>query len=328
MRALPPASVFTVAEAHTLGWTHSALRHAVSAGRLRRVRRGVYTSLDVITPIAMAVGAVRSVAGAVISHCSAVLLHGLPLLHQPPARPDLTVPPDGTGDTTRARLHRATLLPGEVELIDGVPVTTVARTLIDLARRVSVGAAVVTIDAALNRSLVTYEELLEVIDRCRGWPNIRRAARAVQLSDPAAESPLESVSRLVIVLRLSLPRPRTQAIILDENGSFVGRCDFYWDHVGVFGEADGRSKYDGRDVLTGEKLRQEDLENLGLVGVRWGWRDLRYDQPRLRRRIENAFERGRLRDASGLPRKWSVGNPISNQTRGKAEHQQPDPGKS
>ncbi len=285
-----------------------------------RLRHGVFTADLAPDPVLAARAAASTCAGSVVSVRSAALPHGLPLLHRPPARPELTVPPHGTGDASHPRLHRATLFPGDVQVVDGVPVTTVPRTLIDLARTVSVGAAAVSIDAAFNRSLVTSEEPAEVIDRCTGWPNIRRAARAVRLSDPAAESPLESVSRLVIVLRLSLPRPRPQAIILDENGSCVGRCDFYWDQVGVFGEADGRSRYEGGpEVLTGEKHRQEDLENLGLVGVRWGWRDVRYDQPRLRRRIENAFERGRLRDASGLPRKWSVRRPKGDQIRGKAE---------
>ncbi len=91
----------------------------------------------------------------------------------------------------------------------------------------------------------------------------------------------------------------------------VGRCDFYWDEPGVFGEADGRSKYDSRDVLTAEKERQEDLERLGLVSVRWGWSAIRFNPRAFAIRVLSAFERGRLRDRSGFPRNWSVDPPVT-----------------
>jgi hypothetical protein len=72
------------------------------------------------------------------------------------------------------------------------------------------------------------------------------------------------------------------------------------------GEADGRSKYDGRSVLMAEKERQEDFEDLTLVVVRWGWKHVTRQRHVLRRRIENGFERGRLRDRSGFPRLWTL----------------------
>ena len=94
--------------------------------------------------------------------------------------------------------------------------------------------------------------------------------------------------------------------IFDVAGIFRGRCDFYWDEFGVVGEADGRDKYDGRDVLWDEKERQEDLERLGIVVVRWGWTVATRRAQELRRRLTDGFERGRLRDRSGSPRKWSI----------------------
>jgi hypothetical protein len=277
------------------------LRHGHFAG----ADAGADADLD---PVLCARAATKACRGSVISHRSGVLTHTLPLLERPPDRPDLTVPPRRTGDVAGALLHRAALAPEDVVIIEGAPVTTVARTLIDLARMVPVGAAVVSIDAALQRGLVSKAELLHVLDRCARWPNARRAARAVELSDGLAESPLESVSRLVM-RRLRLPPPRPQRWIRDDGGLIVARCDFYWDEPGVFGEADGRTKYASREVLTDEKDRQEQLEDLGLVAVRWGWTDVRYRQPLLAARINSAFERGRLRDRSGFPRKWSVVDP-------------------
>ncbi len=119
-------------------------------------------------------------------------------------------------------------------------------------------------------------------------------------ADGRAESPLESVSRLVLRW-LALPTPDLQTTLCDRNGVFLGRADFYWDEFGVAGEADGRLKYEDRDVLTAEKLRQEALEDPGVAIVRWGWRDAQYRPRPLGDRIVQAFERGRRRDRSGFP---------------------------
>jgi hypothetical protein len=160
-------------------------------------------------------------------------------------------------------------------------------------------------DAALNRGSVTLSELEDVVLRCWNWPRIARAAKALRLVDPRAESPLESVSRVVLGW-LQLPAPRTQVEIYDDFGHFVARVDLYWDRFGVVGEADGRAKYDDRSVLVQEKLRQEELEQLGLVVVRWGWSEAVYQRAALRARCLRAFERAEGRDRSGFRGLWSV----------------------
>jgi hypothetical protein len=328
MRSLPDKPVFTRADARAAGWSDPAFTRAVRAGRILRVRHNRFAAAASLDPVLAARAAALDCAGSVISHESAALFHGLPLLNPPPRRPRLTVQPEQTGDVAGALLHRAAFLAEDVTIVDGAPVLNAARTVVDLARTLPIAASVVTADAALHAGLVTAEQLRAVLARCSLWPGVRRAVRAIALADAAAESPLESVSRLVIVHRLALPVPHPQAIVRDEYGVVVGRCDFYWDEFGVFGEADGRSKYDDRDVLTDEKTRHEELEDLGLEGVRWRWRDVRSDQARLRRRILNAFERGRRRDASSFPRRWSVDAPESERQRGEPRRNRADPGKT
>jgi hypothetical protein len=305
MQTLPTATVFSRADARACGWSDSALGGAIQSGRVVRLRRDQFTCVDLRDdPRAAAIAAVRSCSGSVISHRSAALMHGLPLLQPPPVRSDLTVQPRRTGDVRGALLHRASLRERDVVEIDGVPVTAAARTLVDLARTVSLAAAVVTTDAALHNAMVDQEALDDVMRMCRRWPRIRKARPVLALADARSESPLESFSRLVI-WKLRPPAPDLQAVICHREGWVIGRADFYWDEFGVVGEADGRSKYDDRDVLTAEKTRQEDLENPGVVVVRWGWIDAKNPHV-LIRRLENAFERGRRRDASGFPRQWSV----------------------
>jgi hypothetical protein len=306
MRPIPSAAVFSRAEARACGWSDAALTRAVRSGRVLRLKHDQFTAPENRDdPRVAAAAAARSCRHSVVSHRSAALIHDLPLLHPPPLRPDLTITPCATGDVAGALLHRATLHPEEVIEIDGVPVTTVARTLIDIGRCTSTAAAVVTLDAALHRRLVDAHDLEEVIRACRRWPRVRRAKLALAVADARAESPLESFSRLVLRW-LKLPTPDLQPTLYDENGVLLGRTDFYWDEFGVVGEADGREKYDRRDVLTDEKLRQEDLANAGVEVVRWGWADARYRPRYLGERIARGFERGRRRDRSGFPRQWSV----------------------
>ena len=117
--------------------------------------------------------------------------------------------PRQTGDVAGALLHRASLSPDDVVMIGAAAVTSVARTLVDLARTLPVDSALVPIDAALHRRLVDRAALEAVLARCANWPNARRAARAIPLADGRSESPLETVSRLVLP-RLGLPVPQPQ----------------------------------------------------------------------------------------------------------------------
>ena len=316
MRPLPHPEVFDRSEALRAGWTDSALRHAVRSGRIRRIRSGRFSptattpddprAAALLNARLAAIAAQRACRGSVLSHASAAIVHGLPLLGTVPIPPTVTVPPNGTGDLVRASLHRATLDDRDVVVRDGVPVTSVARTLVDLGRSSSTASAVAVADAALHGGMVTGSELDAVVIRCWNWPGIRRAIRAIDLADGRAESPLESVSRLVIRW-LRLPQPVLQQSVGDENGRFVGRLDFYWDALGVGGEADGRLKYRELGLsLVGEKERQEQLEEAGLVIVRWGWTDPTTRPNRLRTRITSAFARAAALRRSGSPRNWSL----------------------
>lgn len=306
MRTTPPAPVFSRADARACGWSDAALTRAVRSGRVLRLRHDQFSEPEHgHDPRIVAAAAARACRRSVVSHRSAALFHDLPLLRPAPSRPDLTISPRATGDVAGALLHRATLRADDVVDIGGVPVTSVPRTLIDLGRSLPMPAAVVTIDAAANRGLVDAVALEQIARGCRNWPGIRRAKRALAAADGRSESPLETVSRLVIAW-LGLPMPDLQTRVHDDLGMFMGRLDFYWPGPGVAGEADGQGKYDSRTALLEEKRRQERMEALGLVVVRWDWNEVTRYPHLLRDRIKSAFERGHHRDQSGFPRAWSV----------------------
>jgi Transcriptional regulator, AbiEi antitoxin len=305
MRPIPPCPVFSRTDLRAHGWSDSAIARAVAAGRLVRLRRDQFSVVEA-NPMLAAIAAARACTGSVISHRSAAPFYDVPLYQSAPVVPDLTVQPGCTGDVVGALLHRATLRPEDVADIDGSPVTSPVRTIFDLARHLRLYPAVVALDFALHENLTNRAELADMIARYSNWPRVRRARRALALADERSESVLESVSRLVMI-RLRIPTPRPQARVYDAAGELCGRVDFYWDEFGVFGEADGRLKYEtGADTLFNEKVRQEDLEDLGLVAVRWGWKHATRQVQVLARRLEHGFERGRRLRVAGSPRLWSV----------------------
>jgi hypothetical protein len=300
-RALP--LVFVPDDALAAGYTPGQVHHRVRTGQWRRLGKGLYTSGDLLDSVAdrprlrhalAVMAAVRRIeAPAAASGPSAAFLLGM--TDREPADVELTAAPD---PGRRARTYRGLRLrtagvPAEhLTETAGVPVTTAARTVVDLARRHSFNDAVATADAALHRRLCTPDNLVQVLLDCATWPGIRRAQHVVAFADGRSESVLESCSR-VMHRDQGLPAAELQARIVDPAG-FVARVDFLWRAQRTVGEADGRGKYDDRHALWAEKRREDRLREMGLEVVRWGWGDL--SQPWVTaRRIREAFARARAR---------------------------------
>lgn len=162
----------------------------------------------------------------------------------------------------------------------GVPVTAVARTLVDVGRA-DRRQALVAADAALADGLVTRAAIGECLERCAGWPGIVSARRVLALADPRSESPLETLTRLCFHDG-GLPPPQPQVVV--RHGDWWCRVDFYWPGRGVICEADGKLKYRQGEAVWAEKLRQERLERLGFRVVRVSWEDVvKHSRPTLDR---------------------------------------------
>ena len=272
----------------------SALIRAEARGQVRRIRRGAYVgvdhwaSLDEVARHVLAVrAALASQPGATVSHWSAAAVLGLPLVGRRDVDVHLTIAPSSGGRSTPGVRRHQVAARANAHVVDGIRVTPVARTLVDLARDAGVLAAVVAGDAALHAARVTAGDLaaeVAPLGRCRG---VRAARRAVALMDPSAESPGESLSR-VRMAELGMPPPVLQHELRDADG-FVARVDFWWPRLGVVGEFDGRAKYGLAGDLTAagerlwqEKLREDRLRALGLTVVRWTWSDAWRGEPMAR----------------------------------------------
>jgi hypothetical protein len=235
--------------------------------------------------------------GAVVSNASAAVLHGLPTWPEAIDRVHVTRNRNSGGNRRSiVHVHTAPLPDDQVMTIDGVPATSLVRTVLDLCRTLSIEQAVAAGDRALAYGLVR-EVLEDQLARMTRWPGIRQARRAVELLDPRSESAGESVSR-VRMHQDALPAPEPQQDIFDERGRFVARVDFLWKEQRTIGEFDGKIKY-GRllkpgqsiaDVLFDEKRREDALRDLGWQIVRWLWADL-YRPGVIRDRVLRAFAR-------------------------------------
>jgi hypothetical protein len=227
------------------------------------------------------------------SHTSAAVLHGLPLLAG--RRTDTVVIRAGGGHGNINRtLHarRAPLGPAEVEVVGGLPVTSLARTVADLVRELPFAEAVMIADVGLRRGL-DRGRLLELTASGRGC---RMAARALVFADPRSESPGESLSR-VRIAEGGLPAPVLQQEFHGALGQFLGRGDFWWADYGLIGEFDGAGKYGtllepgatAAQAILAEKRREQALQDAGFTIVRWMWSDLW--RPGLIDRIRSAMNR-------------------------------------
>jgi hypothetical protein len=234
----------------------------------------------------------------VVSHGSAAVLLGLPCWGVDLDRVHLTRPGlPGIASSALVCPHRGQLTDGEVTVVNGIAVTTPARTVLDIARRYGFEAGVVTADGCVRLGLATPEELAGVVEIARRRGSAGCAARVVQFADGAAESAGESRSR-VLLARSGLPKPVLQHRILDADGRFVARVDFLIEQLGTVGEFDGLRKYQ-RDLEPGEtpyhavireKLREDAIRDSGPQMVRWIWSDL--DVPdRILGRFLRAFGR-------------------------------------
>lgn len=301
---------FTRAEALACGYSVDGIKHLLRSREWLRLRRGVYTEAKAYLGLDEAARYVVRVHAAalalrrraVVSHTSAIALHGLPLWGSDLSFVHLSRTWRG-GSRREAGIdhHRVQLPPDHVERRDDLLVTAAARSVVDVATVTTFETAVVVADAALHAGLTTIDRLAAAADAVRGAPGSCNVMRTLEVADALAESPGESRCRLLFAAQ-RLPAPEPQAPIADAAGVLVGRVDFLFREQRTIVEFDGRMKYglgpgSPADDLFAEKLREDRLRELGYEVVRITWADLA-DPVRTAARIRAAFARARSRRPS------------------------------
>ncbi|MFF0817787.1 hypothetical protein ACFYVR_21880 [Rhodococcus sp. NPDC003318] len=268
------------------GVTDRELQRQCRVGAWRRLHPGRFVHASAFLDLAaearhrLLAEAVLGVASdeAVLSHQSAAVVHGFDLWNTPLSHVHLTRNRRSGGSRGRHRqVHSLPLAPDDVTTVDGLRVTTPARTIVDLASTLPFEQALVVADHALHGGATTADDVALAVDETRRGAG--KAHRLLRWADGRSESVGESRSRALFI-REQLPVPDLQATLISETGVRLGRVDFLAG--GVVGEFDGRVKY-GRlvpagqvpaDVLWNEKLREDAIRDAGWQVVRWIWDEL------------------------------------------------------
>ena len=227
-----------------LGLGEKAIDHRVQAGDLRLDHRGVYSlghhprSRESGWMAAVLYGGER----ASLSHWSAANLW--PMRSGGGPRTHVTLP-RRLRNTARITFHQADLPADEVAVENGIPVTTPARTLIDLAPRLPSPTLARMLDAAPSRGA----PLAALLERYPRKPGTAKLRALVGTAIPMTRSDFETAV-LERIRALGLPRPEVNAVV---DGY---ECDLVWRAEGVIAELDSYVTHGSR--LAFERDRERD----------------------------------------------------------------------
>ncbi|MGY1663235.1 endonuclease domain-containing protein [Geodermatophilus sp. SYSU D00705] len=169
------------------------------------------------------------------------------------------------------RVHRTDLRPGDVEVHDGVPVTSALRTAWDLAALEPVGTAVAALDSMVRTEAVTLPALVQLASSGAGRWGVARMRAAVPLVDARAESAPESRVRVALVLAGLTPIPQYE---VRSTGEFLARVDLAFPEAQLAVEYEGAHHFaDGHLVRDDARIRRLDAA---------GWRVIRLSATDLR----------------------------------------------
>lgn len=203
----------------------------------------------------------RSRRRGILAGFSASALHGARWID--PSRPAEII------DTNRreaagVRVWEERIESDEITVVDGMRVTTPARTALDLARRHRKGTAVAAIDALAQAVEVKVADVELLVDRYRGRHGIKGARATLELVDAGAQSPKETWLRLLLV-QADFPRPQTQIAVRNEWGWVEAYLDMGWEEIQVAVE------YDGDQHRLSRAQYVKDIRRLEMLEQRYGW---------------------------------------------------------
>lgn len=259
----------TRAQLLAAGLTGTIVRSRIRAKLLHPIYPGVYQ----VGPVAPTHVRERAAAlvcgpGAVVSHQSAASLWGL----LPALGEDDPVDVSVQGDRRRRgiRAHRVSGLERHVvDHVDGIPITTPARTLCDLAGVLSRRELEQAMAKAERKELASPKEVRSLVDRApmrRGNPLIRSILDAP--ASPALTRSEAEERLLALTRKARLPAPETNAR--------VGRyeVDFLWRRQRLVVEVDGYAFHSSRRNFESDRSRDADLAAKGLQVIRFTWHQI------------------------------------------------------
>ena len=260
----------TRAQLLELGLTRHAIDNWVRSGRLHALHRGVYL-LGYAKPSEGARELAALLAcgpGAVVSHGSAAALwHLLPGW---PSDVDVTLAGRHCGPKRGIRIHRVvTLDRRDVRRLGGIPVTTPARTLLDVAAALPARNLEQALAEAQARGLMRRADLASLLARHPSRPGTRPLRRLLEADAAPALTRSEAEERFLALIRAAeLPPPEVNA------GLAGYEVDFLWREQGLVVEVDGFTFHGSRAAFERDRRRDTDLTARGFRVIRVTWRQI------------------------------------------------------
>ena len=269
--------VISAQQLRQAGLKEGAVRHRLVCGRLVRLHRGVYAVGHAqLTPLGWRWAAVLACGGpgrATLSHRSAAAVWDL---LPSPAKFDVTTL-HAAHATPTIRVHRSrTLTPADVVLRDGLPLTSVARTLVDLTTIQTPHQTERLVHRAEHLRLLDMHSLDEQLARAEGKRTRRlvRAIEGLQVSDPEITRTDLEEAFLSLIVNAQLPRPEVNVRV----GPY--EVDFRWPDLELIVETDGAATHATPTAFEEDRWRDAELTRRGYRVLRFTWRQV-VCEPRL-----------------------------------------------
>jgi hypothetical protein len=274
-----------------LGFSRDAVRARVRAGRLLRLHRGVYAVGHLaLTSRSRELAAVLACGPqALLSHRSAGRLWGI--LHSSTARIEITAP-RSRGPREGILVHRSRAIGEEDRArIDAIPVTSLARTVVDLAEVLSESRLGDAVNEAEVQHLFDLCAIEAALERLPGRAGHRRLRRVLAAYQPERIISRREAQRMLseLCLRHGLPPALTDA------GVAGHEADMFWPEAWLAVEFDGFAVHGTRRAFHRDRRKDRRLAALGVHVVRVTWQDLRSDGRELAAELAQilALRRGR-----------------------------------
>jgi very-short-patch-repair endonuclease len=269
------------------GYGRRAVHRLVAKGWLHRVHRAVYAvghkRLSVNGQWMAAVLACEP--GAALSHAHAAALHALRTT--PSGLIDVTAP--GRRHVAGVRCHRARNLdPQDVSVVEAIPVTTVARILLDQAERLSPQRLRTLLEATLRRDLFDLNQVIATIARNPGRHGIAPLTEALTyLADEAPWTQSEKERHFLEFARAyGLPEPSVNVVVLKDP------VDFFWPAAKLIVEVDGWESHKTHAAFEVDRLKDAKHHVAGYLVLRITARRIDHDAPAVAGEIRALLRRG------------------------------------
>jgi putative AbiEi antitoxin of type IV toxin-antitoxin system len=251
--------VVSVGQLLELGYSRDRIKREAASGRLHNVDRSVYAVGHTrLSPEGQCFAAVFACGpGAVLSHYSAAWAHGLARWKPAPFH---VTGPVARRPRLPVQIHRARrLLDADRDLVEGIPVTAVPRTLLDLAAAVKFELLEKLLERGEEKEVFDLCAVEDLLARTVGHHGHKRLRRAIALYRPTSftRSGLEK-RFLELVIQAGLPQPRTNYV---EHGF---ELDCYWPEHRFVVELDVFETHGTHAAFERDRKRQEDLLLVGI----------------------------------------------------------------